>query len=70
MIKVKSISLNPSTMKAEAVLFSDTKAEVESTEVSEIQGFPANYELDFGSSVMTASGELAYMKSDNNWNWV
>jgi hypothetical protein len=67
MIKVTSISLNPETKKATVSLFADTKAEITGT--LDIQGFPAGYEIDFGSSVMTASGELAFMKSDGTWNW-
>lgn len=69
MIKVKDVKLNPGTLKAEVSLFADTKAEVSTTEISAIAGFPVGYTIDFGSSVMTASGELAFMKSDGTWNW-
>ena len=47
--------------------FADTKAEVGT---SEFVGLPANATIEMGSTVMTASGELAFMKSDGTWNWV
>ena len=52
-------------------LFSDTKDEVKD-DVSEmtIVGFPEGYDIDMGSSVMTAAGEVAFRKSDGTWNWI
>lgn len=47
--------------------FADTKAEV-STE--EFVGLPKNAKIEMGSTVMTAAGEIAFMKSDGQWNWV
>lgn len=70
MIKVKSVNLNPQTMTANVSLFADTKAEVETTPVDDIVGFPKNYTIEFGSSVMTSEGEMAFMKSTGTWNWV
>lgn len=71
MIRVKEIKLNPKTMEADVSLFADTKSEVANAETSDIEGFPSGYSIAFGSSVMTASGELAFMKSDGTtWNWV
>ena len=68
MIKVTSIKLDPNTKTADVSLFSDTKAEVLPN--AEIEGFPAEYIIAAGSTVITASGELAFMKSDGAWNWV
>ena len=68
MIKVTEIKLDPTTKTADVSLFSDTKAEVLPN--AEIEGLPAGYAIDAGSSVLTASGELAFMKSDGQWNWV
>ena len=68
MVKVTSITLNPQDKTADVSLFSDTKAEVTSS--AEISGLPDGYSIAQGSSVMTASGELAFMKSDGTWNWV
>lgn len=47
--------------------FADTKAEVAT---GEFVGLPANAEIEMGSDIMTASGEMAFMKSDGTWNWV
>lgn len=69
MVQVKSITCNPGTMEADVFLIADTKAEVANTELKDIKGFPAGYSIEFGSKVMTTSGELAIMKSNGAWNW-
>lgn len=69
MIKVTSISNTDSdenTFKISA--FADTKEEVNSG--AKIIGLPEDANIEMGSSVMTASGELAFMKSDGTWNWI
>lgn len=69
MIKVTNLTNTDSdenTFKISA--FADTKAEV--TDSAEFVGLPAGANIEMGSSVMTASGELAFMKSDGTWNWV
>ena len=66
-IKVQSIQLNPTTKKANVSLFLDTQADINYTE---IDGVPADYTIEQGSSALTAAGELAFMKSDGTWNWV
>ena len=69
MIKVTSMTntdSNVNTYKISA--FADTKSEVESGGV--FVGLPANAEIEMGSSVITASGEMAFMKSDGAWNWL
>ena len=63
--EVKNTDSNPNSYKVS--LFADTKAEVG---VSPIVGLPENATIEIGSTVMTASGELAFMKSDGTWNWV
>lgn len=68
MIRVKNIKLNHITKEAEVSLFSDTKAEVSSA--SEISGLPEGYTIAPSSSIFTASGQVAFMKSDGTWNWV
>ena len=47
--------------------FADTKSEVDNG--AEFVGLPADATIEMGSTVMTASGELAFMKSDGTWNW-
>ena len=69
MIKVTNLTNTDSdenTFKISA--FADTKAEV--TDSAEFVGLPVGAKIEMGSSVMTASGELAFMKSDGTWNWV
>ena len=68
MVKVSAIKLNPAEKKAEVSLFSDTKTEI--TSDMEVVGLPEGYTIDSGSTVVTASGELAFMKSDGSWNWL
>lgn len=68
MIKVTDIKLNPEKKTATASLFADTKSEV--TGDFEVQGLPDGYSLEFGSSILTASGELGFVKSDGTINWV
>lgn len=52
-------------------LFADTKQEVldDVTQMT-IVDFPDGYDIEMGSSVMTASGELAFRKSNGTWKWV
>ena len=68
MIKVTSITNtdgNENSYKISA--FADTKEEVAT---STFIGLPDDATIEMGSTVMTASGELAFMKSDGSWNWV
>lgn len=67
MIKVTSIKSGLNN-KADVTLFADTKSEVTSGMV--IEGLPDGVTIDFGSSVITAAGEIAFLKSDGTWNWV
>ena len=68
MVKVTRITLNHQNKTAEVSLFADTKAEMSGT--PDIQGLPSDYTIEMGSSVITASGQVAFMKSDGTWNWV
>lgn len=49
-------------------LFADSKDEI--TPTMQIVGLPDGYTMDFGSSVLTADGEVAFLKSDGTWNWI
>ena len=65
----KQTDTNPKTYKISA--FADTKAEVQSADFSDYVGLPSDAEgIEMGSDVMTAAGEMAFMKSDGNWNWL
>ena len=69
MVKVSGpIELNTQTMKATTSLFADAKSDV--TAQMTVVGLPEGYTLDAGCDVMTAKGEVAFMKSDGTWNWV
>ena len=68
MIKLKSAdSYDHIKKKVTAKLFCDTKSEI--TSGMTIVGMPEGYTLDFGSTVLTADAELAFLKSDGTWNW-
>ena len=47
--------------------FADTKAEVAT---GTFIGLPEGAEIEMGSDIMTADGEMAFMKSDGTWNWL
>lgn len=49
-------------------LFADTRAEV--TSDMEVVGLAKGFAFAHGSSVMTADGQVAFMKSNGEWNWV
>lgn len=63
---IKQTDGNPKSFLISA--FADTKDEV--TNDAEFIGLPEGAEIEMGSSVMTASGEMAFRKSDGTWNWV
>ena len=68
MIKVTEITntdANENSYKISA--FADTKEEVAT---GTIIGLPAGATIEMGSSVFTADGDIAFMKSDGTWNWV
>lgn len=68
MIVVKEVKRNYETKKAEISAFADTKEEVDAG--GEFVGMPEGFDIEVGSDLMTASGELAFMKSNGEWNWV
>lgn len=51
-------------------LFADTKDEVlDDMSGVVVQGLPGGTKIAMGSTVLTSSGELAFRKSDDTWNW-
>lgn len=70
MIKCKSYSMNADGT-ADVSLFADAKDEVKD-DMSDVDviGLPKGVKIAFGSDAMTASGEMAYRKSDDTWNWL
>ena len=74
MIKLKSITnvkvLPDGTRKVDANLFADTKTEVTNNITgADVDGLLSTDKIDFGSFVMTASAEYAYMQSSGEWKW-
>ena len=65
---VNDILLNPRKKTAKLSLFVDDKSEVTSS--MEIDEMPVGYTIGESSSVMTADGDIAFMRSDGTWNWV
>jgi len=59
---------NPTSYYIEA--FADVKSEV-TNDISDFPGLPADAtSIEQSSYIKTASGEMAYMKSNGQWNWV
>ena len=68
MVIAQELRFDYPKMEVKASLFADTQSEVSST--MEIEGMPDGYTLAAGSSVLTAAGEVAFLKSDKTWNWL
>lgn len=50
------------------VLFADQKTDV-SNDMT-VEGLPDGFTIPWGSKVITADGEVGYLKSSGTWNWV
>lgn len=70
MIKVTSWSKQPNAGFDDYMIsaFADTKEEV--TSGATFVGMPPDGIMEPGSSVITADGKVAFLKSDGTWNWV
>lgn len=70
MITVTNITKQPGDgiKQYQISAFADTKEEV--VPGAEFVGMPADGEMQHGSSVITADGDMAFLKSDGTWNWV
>lgn len=66
MLSVSEIKISPDSTKAKVQLFADAKTDVTTEAVAEVVG----REVQMGSSVITADGDIAFLKSDGTWNWV
>ena len=67
MVKVQEIHSTEVEGTYKVQLFADTKDEVAD---ATIVGLPTGSDIAMGSSILTAAGEIAFMKSDGTWNWV
>lgn len=66
MIKVTSIKREQEG--AIIIAFADDKTDV--TSGMTIEGLPEDTEIVYGSMIYTASGDVAFLKSNGTWNWV
>ena len=64
--EMKNTDADLNTYLIDAV--ADTKSEV--VPGATFVGLPDGAEIEMGSDVMTAKGEMAFMKSDGTWSWV
>ena len=65
MLDIMEIKIMPDE-SARVQIFADTKADVTSEAILDLVG----RDLRAGSSLITAAGEVAFLKSDGNWNWL
>ena len=70
MIRVTSLKKDVGADDNKVIIsaFADSKEEVTSS--ATFVGLPKNAQIGQSSTVITASGELAFMKSNGTWNWV
>lgn len=71
MIRVEEYKNSDGDLKTYKIsAFADTKAEVQSAELSDYIGLPSDAEgIEMGSDIMTAAGEIAFMQSNGSWHW-
>ena len=67
-VKVQSLIEYEQNDEIEVLLFADTKEEV--SDDMEIDGIPKGKVISYGSSLITADGDIAFLKSDGTWNFV
>ena len=67
-VKVQSLIEYEQNNEIEVLLFADTKEEV--SDDMEIEGIPKGKVISYGSSLITANGDIAFLKSDGTWNFV
>ncbi len=68
MIKVVTIENTDANNNSYKVsLFADTREEV--VPGAEIFGMPEGATIEMGSDVFTSDSQIAFMKSDGQWNW-
>lgn len=67
-VKVQSLIEYEQNNEIEVLLFADTKEEV--SDDMEIDGIPKGKVISYGSSLITANGDIAFLKSDGTWNFI
>lgn len=67
-VKVQSLVEYEQNNEIEVLLFADTKDEV--SDDMQIDGIPEGKIISYGSSLLTADGDIALLTSDGHWNFV
>lgn len=67
-VKVQNLIEYEQNNEIEVLLFADTKEEV--SDDMQIDGIPKGKVISYGSSLITADGDIAFLKSDGTWNFV
>ena len=65
-IKMENTDSNQNSYRVK--LFADTKSEV--IDGAKIDGFPEGATIEIGSTCVTAGADVAFMKSNGQWNWI
>ena len=62
------VKMGKTMLLATVVAADDAKEDVDDSMV--IERMPSDWEPQAGSSIVTADGDVAFLKSDGTWNWV
>jgi hypothetical protein len=65
---VKVVNIKREQEKAIIVAFADSKSDV--TSGMEVIGLPEGTEIAWGSSILTADGDVGLLDSEGTWHWV
>lgn len=49
-------------------LYADSKNDI--SDGMTIEGLPEDYEIEWGSEVITADGDIGQLKSNGEWKWI
>ena len=63
------VNTDGATNTYKVTAFADVKSDVDDG-TEPFVGLPRNATIERGSMVITADGDVAFMKSDGTWNWV
>ena len=68
MIKLEDVKIDNVRKEMRVSLFADTKTEVVND--PEFDERIPGYKIAMGSDVLTATGDIAFMRSDGGWSWL
>lgn len=70
LIKVEKWETGTEDNKKNVVAEFRADAKTDITDEMRVIGMPSSYNLQFGSYVCTAAGEVGILQSDGTWSWV